>query len=135
MQAICLRRMKNDQVNGKPLVALPDKDIRVRHLDFNEEEAAIYKAYEEQGRKVIQKFLKRGTLLKNYAHVFALMMRLRQLCCHRELIKDVKWDQEDIDELVEAARRAAEEAAKEAERAAEASGVNEVRAHFSFFLA
>ena len=31
-----------------------------------------------------------GTLLKNYGHVFAVMMRLRQLCCHRELLP-IKW--------------------------------------------
>jgi hypothetical protein len=29
-------------------------------------------------------------LLRNYGHVFAVMMRLRQLCCHKELLP-VKW--------------------------------------------
>jgi len=29
--------------------------------------------------------------LRNFAHVFALMTRLRQICCHPELIPDVNW--------------------------------------------
>ena len=31
-------------------------------------------------------------LLRNYAHIFALMMRLRQLCCHWEMWQGVDWD-------------------------------------------
>ena len=37
------------------------------------------------------RYRQQGALLSNYAHVFALITRLRQLCCHRELIKDVDW--------------------------------------------
>ena len=44
--------------------------------------------------------MRRGTLLKNYAHVFAVMMRLRQLCCHRTLLP-IDWHEVNFDELDE----------------------------------
>ncbi len=53
IEAICLRRTKEDEVNGQPLVKLPKKDIRVRRLEFTQEERAIYKAYETKGRDMI----------------------------------------------------------------------------------
>lgn len=46
--------------------------------------------------------MRRGTLLRNYAHVFAVMMRLRQLCCHRELLP-VQWNNVNMDQLLEMA--------------------------------
>ena len=27
--------------------------------------------------------------MKNYAHMFVLMIRLRQLCCHRDMFREV----------------------------------------------
>ena len=44
----------------------------------------VYDVWFADGQNRIMKYMRRGTLLKNYAHVFALMMRLRQLCCHRD---------------------------------------------------
>ena len=35
-------------------------------------------------------------MLKYYAHIFALMMRMRQLCCHRELINIPGWNWNEI---------------------------------------
>ena len=29
--------------------------------------------------------------MRNYAHIFVLMLRLRQMCCHRELITEIDW--------------------------------------------
>ena len=31
--------------------------------------------------------------MKNYAHVFVSMIRLRQLCCHRDMFGEVDWAQ------------------------------------------
>ena len=38
VEAHCIRRTKKDDVNGKPLVPLPKKNIEVKELDFNDEE-------------------------------------------------------------------------------------------------
>ena len=99
MQAICLRRTKTDEVNGQPLVRLPVKNMEVRELDFTDEERAVYDAYMNQGREIIARYMRRGTLMRNYAHIFAVMMRLRQLCCHRELLPIV-WQDVDINEIM-----------------------------------
>ena len=96
VEAVSLRRTKSDQVNGRPLVALPKKTIRMKRLTFTTEERQIYDAFFAKYRAMVEKYARRGQLLRNYAHVFAMMMRLRQLSCHRELFKDIKWDELDM---------------------------------------
>ena len=39
--------------------------------------------------------------MRNYAHILVLMLRLRQMCCHRELVHEIDWahtlhDKEDL---------------------------------------
>ena len=66
-------------------------------------------------KEVVERYARRGTLLRNYAHVFVMMLRLRQLSCHRELYADIKWDSkklwEDIAQHAEAAAAEREGAA------------------------
>ena len=104
-----LRRTKNDQVNGKPLVALPKKTIRLKKLTFSQEERQVYDVFFAKFQRMIERYARRGTLLRNYAHVFAMMMRLRQLCCHRELYKDVNWEEVDMDDIAQQAEALAAE--------------------------
>ncbi|XP_059078743.1 helicase-like transcription factor isoform X2 [Tigriopus californicus] len=104
VRAICLRRTKNDQINGKPLVNLPNKTVEVQMVDFKKEEKIVYDAYLSHGREIIARYMRRGTLLKNYAHVFAVMMRLRQLACHRDLLP-VDWKDINLNELDELAKK------------------------------
>jgi len=92
VDAICLRRTKSDKKpDGSPLVALPSKKIITRDVVMSEEERLCYGVYLKRAKEIVGKYNRRGDLLRNYAHVFALMTRLRQLCCHRELIKEVDW--------------------------------------------
>ena len=57
-----------------------------------------------QGREVILRYMRKGTLMNNYAHIFAIMVRLRQLCCHRELLP-INWAGIDMNDLVGWAQR------------------------------
>jgi len=92
MDTICLRRTKTDRKpDGSPLVVLPSKTIVTREVEMTEEERMCYAIYHKRAQEIVGRYHKKGQLLRNYAHVFALMMRLRQLCCHREVIKDVDW--------------------------------------------
>ena len=92
MDAICLRRTKMDKKpNGEPIVTLPTKTITIRDVTFSDEEKFCYDIINAQAIEIVQRYQARGQLLKHYAHIFALMMRLRQLCCHRELIKEIDW--------------------------------------------
>jgi len=94
MDAICLRRTKTDKKkDGSPLVELPSKTILTRHVVLNEEDRFCYAAYHKFAANLVSQYHRRGELLRNYAHVFVLMTRLRQLCCHRELYRDVDWEQ------------------------------------------
>ena len=94
IDAVCLRRTKTDKKpDGSPLVDLPTKTIITRAVEMDEEESVIYKIFQTQAQRIVKRFDRRGDLLRNYAHIFALMIRLRQLCCHRELIKEVDWNQ------------------------------------------
>ena len=51
-------------------------------------------------QQIVARYQRKGVLLRNYAHVFAMMMRLRQLCCHRDIIRDPdgrsQYDWEEI---------------------------------------
>lgn len=55
IEAVCLRRTKSDKVNGQPLVKLPEKTVRVKDLEFTEEERVVYDAYLKQGRELIMR--------------------------------------------------------------------------------
>ena len=98
IEAVCLRRTKSDEVNGKRLVTLPSKTVTLKELDFSREEKIVYDAYHKQAAKIVERFMRKRSLLKNYAHVFALMMRLRQLCCHRDLLP-IQWHDVNLDEI------------------------------------
>jgi hypothetical protein len=40
-------------VDGRPIVQLPSKTIRLKELEFTEEERAVYDAYHKQGRELV----------------------------------------------------------------------------------
>ena len=104
MKNICLSRKKQDVVNGKPLVQLPEKNIETRELEFTDDEKKIYDIFHEHGKKIILRYKeKSGTenLLKLHRfHIFEIMLRLRQFCCHKKLLPK-KWRNLDVDELMQ----------------------------------
>ena len=53
------------------------------------------------------RYIKKGTALKNYAHIFAVMMRLRQLCCHRNLLP-IEWQDINLNDLEDLVNELAE---------------------------
>lgn len=57
-------------------------------VEFTEDETDFYKALEQQTRLQYNKYLKAGTVGKNYSCILVLLLRLRQACCHPHLIKD-----------------------------------------------
>ena len=125
IDAVCLRRTKTDKKpDGSALVDLPSKTIITRAVEMDEEESVIYKLFQAQAQRIVKGYNRRGELLRNYAHIFALMIRLRQLCCHRELIKEVDWNHVlgDLDNL----KKQLQEEEKEGTEAGGAGADNEV---------
>ncbi|KAF8310104.1 hypothetical protein DL93DRAFT_1677223 [Clavulina sp. PMI_390] len=81
-----LRRTKKSKVEGEGVLDLGIKDVEVVEIDFTPEEREIYRRIEERAQQKVNKFLKAGTLMKNYAFVFVMMLRLRQTCNHPRLV-------------------------------------------------
>ncbi|KAJ8462365.1 hypothetical protein ONZ45_g17962 [Pleurotus djamor] len=90
LQPHILRRTKTSTLEGEPILQLPPKDIELYTIDFSEEERDLYDSFEKRSKLRLSKFIKERTLVKNHAVVLVMILRLRQLCCHPNLIlKDV----------------------------------------------
>ncbi|KAF9205533.1 hypothetical protein BGZ49_003897 [Haplosporangium sp. Z 27] len=88
MKAICLRRTKTSNIDGKPILNLPDRKVDKVHTDFSLDERAFYDALETRTRERFNAYVKAGTVMKNYSNILVLLLRLRQACCHPHLIND-----------------------------------------------
>ncbi|KAK2901000.1 hypothetical protein Q8A67_009115 [Cirrhinus molitorella] len=86
VKGITLRRTKNSKVAGRMLVQLPERRVFVQHVTFSEEEREEYEQVRKEGRKIIDRYLEEGTMMTNYADVLAILVRLRQYCCHPSLV-------------------------------------------------
>ncbi|KAJ0008620.1 hypothetical protein NQD34_016035 [Periophthalmus magnuspinnatus] len=85
VKCVTLRRTKTSEVNGRPLVVLPEKAVFVEQVELSPEERAEYELANSEGQKTIRRYVAEGSVLKNYADVLAILMRLRQHCCHPDL--------------------------------------------------
>ncbi|THU80036.1 hypothetical protein K435DRAFT_768393 [Dendrothele bispora CBS 962.96] len=88
LDACCLRRKKTSMLDGKRLVELPPKEVFLHRLTFTDEEREIYHAVETQSQHKFNRYLRAGTVLKNYSHILVLLLRLRQCCSHPALIQE-----------------------------------------------
>ncbi|KAK6522569.1 hypothetical protein TWF281_002008 [Arthrobotrys megalospora] len=89
IKAIMLRRKKDSLIDGKPLLVLPPKNIELIHPVFSSDEQEIYKAVEQKVQLRFNKYIENGSVLRNYTYVLLLLLRLRQVCCHPKMIKDL----------------------------------------------
>eukprot|EP00795_Rhopilema_esculentum_P009078 gene9077-16732_t len=96
MKHMTIRRMKTDLIDGKPIVDLPAKRVIIQEITLEGEQKRKYDMMQNQGKLTLSRFLRRGIkcVLRNYAHILVIIMRLRQLCCHPWLCKDVVREME-----------------------------------------
>lgn len=57
MKCITLRRTKSSQVDGRPLVSLPEKRVRVEYLELSQSKRQEYELAYQEGRNTIRGFL------------------------------------------------------------------------------
>lgn len=96
VEPILLRRTKDmKQADGKPLIDLPEKTIRIERVQFSEDEEALYKFCLAQVRSQVTREL-RERALAAYTQILTLIMRLRQICCHPTLASGIN-NADDLD--------------------------------------
>ncbi|KAG9086889.1 hypothetical protein FRC06_002838, partial [Ceratobasidium sp. 370] len=81
-----LRRTKESKLEGKPLITLQPKTIEIEELEFSPDERQIYAAVEARQQQKFNRFLRAGTVMKNYSAILVMLLRLRQVCNHPQLI-------------------------------------------------
>ncbi|KAG1772000.1 SNF2 family N-terminal domain-containing protein [Suillus placidus] len=86
--SIMLRRKKDSILDGKRLIELPTKHVEIEKLEFSQEELEIYQMVEARSQAKFNRFLRAGTVLKNYHQVLVMLLRLRQVCSHPALIQE-----------------------------------------------
>ena len=85
LQHLCLRRVKNMEINGKPIVVLPKRNLYLCKIKFSPEELEQYKLMEEESARTLKEYIEGGKLADNYSHVLIILTRLRQFCDHPSL--------------------------------------------------
>ena len=88
LKSLLLRRTKTSKIDGKPILDLPPRTTAVQHSVFSDDEQAFYRALEMRTQLQFNKYLKAGTVGRNYSNILVLLLRLRQACCHPHLLKD-----------------------------------------------
>ncbi|KAL5520215.1 hypothetical protein ACEPAG_9428 [Sanghuangporus baumii] len=95
-----LRRTKESKLDGRPIIRLGPKTIDMIELDFTPEERLIYEGLETRQKKIVSRFVKEGTVMKNYSFILVMILRLRQLCCHPKLATtEAESEEMDADKL------------------------------------
>ncbi|KAG1859721.1 SNF2 family N-terminal domain-containing protein [Suillus subluteus] len=100
LKPLLLRRTKQARLEGKLILQLPPKNIELVTLEFSADERQLYDDFEKKSHVQINRFIKRGTLLKNATAILAMILRLRQLCCHPNLILCHTEEHEDPSILI-----------------------------------
>ncbi|CAL1697769.1 unnamed protein product [Somion occarium] len=65
LKPLLLRRTKNSELEGRPLLELPPKDIELVKVDFSDEEREVYDAFEKRAQIRINKYIRERTIVKN----------------------------------------------------------------------
>ncbi|KAH9904721.1 SNF2 family N-terminal domain-containing protein [Xylariomycetidae sp. FL2044] len=80
---IMLRRLKKDHTSS---MELPVKEIYVNRQFFGEEENDLAKSVMNNGQREFDTYVAQGVVLNNYANIFGLIMQMRQVADHPDLL-------------------------------------------------
>ncbi|KAI9805798.1 MAG: hypothetical protein M1825_000412 [Sarcosagium campestre] len=109
LKAILLRRTKTSLIDGQPILNLKPRVVEIVHAVFDPDQQSFYSALESKTLLQFNKYLRQGTVGRNYSNVLVLLLRLRQACCHPHLIQDFGQEtvipEISVDEMLELAKR------------------------------
>ena len=102
IEPFILRRTKKEV-----LTELPDKTISILNNEMQDEQLELYLAYLNNARKEVQEEIKNSGFEKNQIKILALLMRLRQICCHPSLfISDYTGGSSKLNQCIEVVKDA-----------------------------
>lgn len=76
-----LRRTKDQTIDGKPLIQLPDKTVTIVECEFDDEEKEFYEMVEKKMNKNLDAMMKTMDAAgknKNVVSMLILLLRMRQ---------------------------------------------------------
>uniref|UniRef100_A0A060TI47 ARAD1D36102p n=1 Tax=Blastobotrys adeninivorans TaxID=409370 RepID=A0A060TI47_BLAAD len=80
---IMLRRTKMERADD---LGLPPRVVEVRRDYFNEEEKDLYQSIYTDSARKFNTYVNQGVVLNNYANIFTLITRMRQIADHPDLV-------------------------------------------------
>lgn len=102
IEPFIMRRTKKEV-----LTELPDKTISVLNNEMQDEQLKIYMAYMTKAKKEVSQEIKDNGFEKSQIKILALLMRLRQICCHPALfISNYKGESSKLNQCIELLRDA-----------------------------
>lgn len=106
LQIFCLRRTKEQRINGHPIIILPPKTIHVTEVLLSPQEKLVYQRVHLKGKELVGRWLQRsthglsskGSSGESYAKMLLVLLRLRQFCDHPKLVASSR-DMESLEGL------------------------------------
>lgn len=83
LRQIMLRRTKVERADD---LGLPPKVVEIRRDMFNPEEKDLYQSLYTNSKRQFDGYVAQGVVLNNYANIFTLITRMRQLADHPDLV-------------------------------------------------
>ncbi|KXN85676.1 Putative SWI/SNF-like matrix-associated actin-dependent regulator [Leucoagaricus sp. SymC.cos] len=88
MDCITLRRTKETKSqDGRRILALPPREDTLVRLELSKEEQEIYHQYFSESKAEFTDLSNKNQVMKNYVGILQKLLRLRQICDHKDLIE------------------------------------------------
>ncbi|KAF9394601.1 DNA repair protein rad16 [Mortierella sp. AD011] len=98
LDRIMLRRTKVERADD---LGLPPRTLTVSRYLFNEEEEDLYESLFSDSKRKFSTYVEQNTVLNNYANIFELLTKMRQMVDHPDLVlKKVKPGQVGLPETL-----------------------------------
>lgn len=102
IEPFIMRRTKKEV-----LTELPDKTISILNNEMQDEQLKIYMAYMTKAKKEVSQEINTNGFEKSQIKILALLMRLRQICCHPSLfISNYRGESSKLNQCIELLRDA-----------------------------
>ncbi len=97
IEPFILRRIKEDV-----LTELPDKTITVLNNEMQDEQQKLYLSYLQNAKLEAMEEINANGFQKSQIKILALLMRLRQICCHPSIfLNDYKGESSKLNQCIE----------------------------------